>query len=50
MPRCVCRKPRQYATIRQLLSAEHAAEIAAQEKADFEPEEFSDSTIEEGGG
>ena len=42
--------PKQYARYRQLLSAEQAAEIAAQERAEFEPEEFSDSTIEEGGG
>jgi len=42
--------PKQYARYRQLLSAEQAAEIAAQEKAEFEPQEFSDSTIEEGGG
>src|SRR5262245_38277932 len=41
--------PKQYARYRQLLSAEQATEIAAQEKAEFEPQEFSDSTIEEGG-
>jgi hypothetical protein len=40
--------PKQYARYRQLLSAEQAAEIAAQEQAwSAEPEEFSDSTIEE---
>jgi len=40
--------PTQYATYRQLLSAEQAAEIAAQEEAwEDEPTEFSDSTIEE---
>jgi hypothetical protein len=39
---------KQYARYRQLLSAEQAAEIAAQEQAwSAEPEEFSDSTIEE---
>jgi hypothetical protein len=42
--------PKQYARYRQLLSAEQAAEIAAQQEAwSAEPEEFSDSTIEEGG-
>ena len=41
--------PKQYARYRQLLSAEQAAQIAAQEKAELEPPEFSDSTIEEGG-
>lgn len=42
--------PKQYATFRQLLSAEQKAEIAAQEAAwSAEPEEFSDSTIEAGG-
>jgi hypothetical protein len=39
--------PKQYAQYRQLLSAEQAAQISAQEKAEFEPQEFSDSTIEE---
>jgi hypothetical protein len=40
--------PQQYATYRKLLSAEQAARIAAQEEAwANEPEEFSDSTIEE---
>ena len=38
---------KQYARYRQLLSAEQAAEIAAQEKAEFEPQEFSEYTIEE---
>jgi hypothetical protein len=38
--------PTQYAKYRQLLSAEQAAQIAVQEKAESEPEEFSDSTIE----
>src|SRR5262249_44448875 len=42
--------PKQYARYRQLLSAEEAAEIAAEEKAEFEPHEFSLDTIEEGGG
>ena len=38
----------QYATYKQLLSAEQAAEIAAQEEAwESEPTEFSDATIEE---
>jgi len=41
--------PKQYAQYRQLLSAEQRAQIAAQEKSEFEPQEFSDSTIEEGG-
>lgn len=42
--------PKQYAKYRQLLSAEQTAEIAAQQEAwSAEPEEFSDSTIEEGG-
>jgi hypothetical protein len=41
--------PKQYARYRQLLKAEQAAEIAAQEEAwSAEPEEFSDSTIETG--
>ena len=41
--------PKQFASYKQLLSAEQAAEIAAQEKAySNEPEEFSDSTIEAG--
>ena len=41
--------PKQYANYKQMLSAEQAAEIAAQEKAySNEPEEFSDSTIEAG--
>jgi hypothetical protein len=43
--------PKQYATFKQLLSAEQAARIAAEDKAwSDEPEEFSDSTIEAGGG
>lgn len=42
--------PKQYASYKQLLSAEQAAQIAAQERAEVEPQEFSDSTIEEGGG
>ncbi len=50
--RCRCvyvGSPKQYAKYRQLLSAEQAAEIAAQEEAwSAEPEEFSDSTIEGG--
>jgi hypothetical protein len=49
--RCRCvsvGSPKQYAQYRQLVSAEQAAEIAAQEKAEFEPQEFSDSTIETG--
>src|SRR5262245_16207542 len=41
--------PKQYAAYRQLLSAERAAEISTQEKAEAEPQEFSDSTIGEGG-
>jgi hypothetical protein len=49
--RCKCvyvGSPKQYAKYRQLLSTEQAAEIAAQEEAwSAEPEEFSDSTIEE---
>ena len=41
--------PKQYANYKQMLSAEQAADIAAQEKAaSNEPEEFSDSTIEAG--
>jgi hypothetical protein len=41
--------PKQYAKYRQLLSAEQAAEIAAEEQAwSDEPEEFSESTIETG--
>ena len=40
--------PKQYAQYRQLLSAEQAARIAAQPQAEFEPDEFSDSTIEGG--
>jgi hypothetical protein len=49
--RCVyVGSPKQYARYQQLLSAEQAAEIAAQEQAwSEEPEEFSDSTIEAGG-
>ena len=40
--------PKQYATYRQLLSAQQAAEIRAQEEAwENEPTEFSDATIEE---
>jgi hypothetical protein len=40
--------PGQYATYRQLLSAQQQAEILAQEQAEAnEPEEFSDATIEE---
>jgi hypothetical protein len=38
---------KQYATYKRLLSAEEAAEIAAQEKAEFEPHEFSEYTLEE---
>ena len=41
--------PKQYAKYLQLLSAEQASAMAAQEKAESEPEEFSDSTIEAGG-
>ena len=41
--------PKQYAQYRQLLSAQQAAQIGAEEKAESEPQEFSDSTIEEGG-
>ena len=51
--RCKCvyvGSPKQYAKYKQLLSAEQAAEIAAQQKAEFEPQEFSEYTIEEGGG
>ena len=40
--------PKQYAAYRQLLSAEQASEIAAQERAEIEPQEFSDATIETG--
>lgn len=40
--------PKQYAKYQQLLSAEEAAEIAAQVKAESEPPEFSEYTIEEG--
>ena len=49
--RCVyVGSPQQYATYRQLLSAEQAAEIAAEEQAwEDEPTEFSDATIEAGG-
>lgn len=49
--RCVyVGSPNQYATFRQLLRAEQAAQIAAQEEAwEDEPTEFSDSTIEAGG-
>ena len=49
---CTCvyvGSPKQYAKFKELLSAEEAAEIAAQEKAEFEPHEFSEYTIEEGG-
>jgi hypothetical protein len=50
--RCKCvyvGSPKQYARYRQLLSAEQAAEIAAQQEAwSAEPEEFSDATIEGG--
>ena len=50
--RCKCvyvGSPKQYAKYRQLLNAEQAAEIAAQQEAwSAEPEEFSDSTIEGG--
>jgi hypothetical protein len=53
-PDCKCvyvGSPKQYASYKQLLSAEQAARIAAEEKAELEePEEFSDSTIESGGG
>lgn len=46
--RCVyVGSPKQYAQFRQLLSAEEAAEIAAQQEAEFEPHEFSEYTIEE---
>ncbi len=38
---------KQYARFKQLLSAEEAAEIAAQEQAEFEPHEFSLYTVEE---
>lgn len=47
---CTCvyvGSPKQYARFQQLLSAEEKAEIAAQEKAEFEPHEFSLYTIEE---
>jgi hypothetical protein len=47
---CTCvyvGSPKQYARFQQLLRAEEKAEIAAQEKAEFEPHEFSLYTIEE---
>jgi len=49
---CTCvyvGSPKQYAKYQQLSSAEQASAMAAQEKAESEPEEFSDSTIEAGG-
>jgi len=39
--------PKQYAKYRQLVSAEEKAEIDAQVKAESEPPEFSEYTIEE---
>jgi len=39
--------PKHYAKYQQLLSAEEAAEIAAEVKAESEPPEFSEYTIEE---
>jgi len=47
--RCVyVGSPKQYAQYQKLLSAQEAAEIAAEVKAESEPPEFSEYTIEEG--